>query len=55
LVSANGSPLDDSVSGVFRGQNISLHQAIHFALIQKNTPPTSHSRERGAGRWIRIN
>ena len=29
-----GSPLDDSVRGVFRGQNISLHRVLHSALSQ---------------------
>jgi hypothetical protein len=30
-----GSPLDDSLRGVFRGQNTSLHRALHSALSQK--------------------
>gem|GEM_PF-6368064 len=43
-----GSPLDDSVRGVFRGQNTSLHRVLHFALSQKNAAVPG--RDSGAGR-----
>ena|GEM_PF-5736307 len=36
MASANGSPLEASASGAFRGSNAFSHRALHFTLSPKN-------------------